>query len=306
MEPTRDIPKELLNNASDFNNSFFKRFKLRKGDKPLIMDNGVVKDYLFPTFYGNVTCAMAIFFCSYDKVEKLVQERLGSMVKPVKMGKGRSLIAFSNYEYKKVLGVRPYNEIATAIPVMVNPGINNPPVLPMVMNCFKHFGYYIADMPVTSEENTQRGHKIWGLPKTTRTIDIYHENNNCFTEAKEADGSTYLKIRVPKIGKAEDFDVSSYLYSHHEGRMKRSQTNFKGTFQMNKHLNLLFKKGVVPETPYLEIGNTELGHFYKNLEIEPHPFQLRYAENLSSCFDLAEQKVPSWFPSGELKGVKND
>lgn len=298
MEPSRDIPDELLNNASEFTNSFYSRFKLRKADKPIIMDNGVEKDYLFPTFYGDVTCAMAVFFCSYKKAEKLVQDKLGSKVKPIKMGKGRSLVAFSNYEYKKVLGVRPYNEIAVAIPIMVNPGFNNPPVLPMVMSSFKHFGYYITDMPVTSDENTQRGHKIWGLPKATQAIDIYHENNNCLTEAKEADGTTYLKIRVPEKGKAEDFNVTSYLYSHFEGKLRRSETNFAGTFQMNKHMNLLFKKGVQPKTPFIEIGDTKSGQFYKNLEIEPHPFQLRYAENLSSCFDLPEKKVPSWVPSG--------
>ncbi len=298
MKPSYDIPDELLNNASEFNNDFYRRFNVRTGDKPIVMNNRVKKDYLFPTFYGDVVCAMAVFFCSYEKAEKLVQNNLGAKVKPIKMGNGRSLVAFSNYEYKKVLGVRPYNEIAVAIPVMVNPGINNPPVLPMVLNSFKHFGYYIAAMPVTSDENTQRGHKIWGLPKVTQAIDIYHNEDNCFTEAKESDGTTYLKIRVPEKGKAADYDVSSYLYTTHEGKLKRSETNFKGTFQMNKHMDLLFRKGAKPETAYLEIGDTESGQFYKNLEIEPHPFQLRYAENLSSCFDLPEKEVPSWVPSG--------
>jgi len=296
MEPNWDIPDELLNNASEFNNQFYGRFNLKKGDNPVVMNNGIKKDYLFPTFYGDVTCAMAVFFCSYEKAEKLVQEKLGSKIKPVKMGKGRSLVAFSNYEYKKVLGVRPYNEIAVAIPLMVNPGIYNPPVLPMVLSSFKRFGYYIAAMPVTSDENTQRGHKIWGLPKVTQAIDVYHKDSNCFTEAKEKDGTTYLKIRVPEIGNTTAFDVSSYLYSLHEEQLKRSMTNFKGKFHVNKHMNLLFKKGVQPETPYIEIGDSESGQFYKNLEIEAHPFQLRYAENLSSCFDLPEKSVPSWVP----------
>ncbi len=297
METTWDLPETLLDNKSDFNNDFYNRFNLRKGDNPILMDEGIKKDYLFPTFYGDVTCAMGIFFCSYKKTAQLIKEKLGSQVKPVKMGKGRALVAFSNYEYKKILGVRPYNEIAVAIPIMVNPGFINPPVLPMVMDSFSRFGYYIAAMPVTSNENTQRGHKIWGLPKVTQPIDIYREKEDCITVAKESNGEEYLKIRVPMKGKAEKFDVTGNLYSRLNNELKQSETNFTGTFNINKNMNLLFKKGVIPEKPFIEIGDSQSGKLLKNLEIEPYPFQLRYAENVSSCFDLPQKDVPSWVKS---------
>ncbi len=301
MKTTWDVPEKLLDNESEFGNDFYERFNLRKGDKPVMMDEGIEKDYLFPTFYGDVTCAMGIFFCSYKKTAALIKEKLGPEVKPVSMGKGRSLVAFSNYEYKKVLGVRPYNEIAVAIPIMVNPGFINPPVLPMVMNSFSRFGYYIAAMPVTSNENTQRGHKIWGLPKVTQPIDIYRESGDCITEAKEQNGETYLKVRVPMNGKSTKFDVTSFLYSNLDNNLKQSETNFQGTFTINKHMNTLFKKGVEPEKPYIEIADTESGKFLKNLEIEPHPFQLRYAENVSSCFDMPEKSVPGWVKDADKK-----
>ncbi len=32
----------------------------------------------------------------------------------------------------------------------------------------------------------------------------------------------------------------------------------------------------------------------RELEIAAHPFQLRYAEHMSSCFDLADENEPVW------------
>lgn len=40
---------------------------------------------------------------------------------------------FSCYEYKNVMNLAPYNEIAMTIPIMVNAGFS-PPLLPLIMN----------------------------------------------------------------------------------------------------------------------------------------------------------------------------
>jgi hypothetical protein len=47
---------------------------------------------------------------------------LHPQIKPVRMPRGRALLAFSCYIYNQVMGVGPYNEIAMTIPVMVDPG----------------------------------------------------------------------------------------------------------------------------------------------------------------------------------------
>jgi len=294
MKISKEISGTIMDNSSEFQNEFFNRFKLRHAAKPIQLTESIAKNYLFPTFYENVTCAIGIFHCSYEKAAQLVMNALHPKVKPVKMLKGRSLVAISCYEYKKVLGIKSYNEIAVAIPVMVNSNFN-PPLLPMVLDKFSHFGYYIASMPVTSYENTLRGHKIWGLPKITRQIDIETDENFCVTTAFEESKSPYLKLKVPIKGKTTQFDVSSHLYSKLDGRLLQSKTNFKASFQVNKYMNLLFKKGVKPDQSYLEIANTPSAKVLNDLDIEEHPFQFRYAEGMSSCFDLSNQETPKWF-----------
>ncbi len=291
MKASRDIPRDMLENKKEFENDFFKRFKLRPASAPLQLTDDISKDYLFPTFYGDVTCAMAISLCSYDKARALVKTKLGQSVEPVKMPGKRAVVAFSCYEYKRVMGVNPYNEIAVAIPVMVNARFN-PPLLPMVIDKFSHFGYYIAAMPVTSHENTLRGHKIWNLPKETQAIDVYRKGSDCITEARDDNDETYLKVRVPMSGKPADFDVSSYLITNIDGRIVRSETNFKARFNVNKNMGVLFGKGSTE--PFIEISNSPAASVLNELEIQANPFQFRYAEHMSSCFDLPDENSPAW------------
>lgn len=294
MKPTLDIPATMLDNGHEFADDFYRRFTLRPMPDPLVLNGKVSKTYQFPTFYGDVTCAMAIFLCDYERAADLVAKELHPLVKPVRATRGRAIVAFSCYEYKKVMNVRPYNEIAMAIPVMVNASFR-PPLLPMIIDRFSRFGYYIASMPVTSEENRIRGNKIWGLPKVTQEIDIARSGNDCVTVAKEADGTPYLKIIVETDGAPARFDVSSNLYSRLDGRLLQSETNFKAVFNVKKFMGQLLKKGNAPERQYLEIGNGPSARVLRELEIERHPFQFRYAEGVTSCFDLPNTSEPSWF-----------
>jgi len=285
MKPTRDYGPDVLDNAARFAHPFFRRFELHHAPAPIALDEATRKNYQFPTLYGDVTSAIGIFHCSYRKAEKLM---LDPKMKPIRMTRGRSLVLFSCYVYRNVLGVPPYNEIAMTIPVMVDPVVNVP-VLPMVLDAFKGFGYRVFSMPVTSEENRIRGVKIWGLPKTLEEIDIREEGDECVTRATELDADEpYFEMRVPTSGKQTSFDVSSDIYSRFDGSLVRAKTHFQGTFNVNKHMSLLFKTGVQPARPCLTLGDGAAAQVLKDLEIEPHPFQTRYAKSMNSCFELPE------------------
>lgn len=290
MKPNFKIEPKFLDNADQFQNDFFRRFTLRHAPQPLPLTDNISKNYLFPTFYGDVTCAQAIFMCSYEKAAKLM---LHSKIMPVRMTRGRALIAFSCYIYNQVMGVGPYNEIAMTIPVMIDPGINVP-VVPMIADIFKNFGYYVFSMPVTSLENQIRGVKIWGLPKVVHEIDIHRDGDDCVTVGKDENGFQYMQLRVPTIGEPTAFDVTSNLYSQMGDRLRQSETNFKAEFNVIKFMNRLWQKGQKPDRPYLTIGEGPLANVLRDLEIEEHPFQFRYAEHMSSCFDLpnADYRAP--------------
>ena len=287
MKPTTTYSDTILDNGGAFTDEFFRRFSLRRAPEPLKLDDRISKDYLFPTFYNDVTCAIGIFLCSYRRAAELVSRELHPSVRPVRMTRGRSLVAFSCYEYRTVMGVPPYNEIAMTIPVMAGTAVNIP-ILPMIMGGFKRFGFYVFDMPVTSKENQIRGNKIWGLPKVTREIDISENDGLCITEAKEESGESYFRLAVPTEGSAVPFDVSSNLYTRLGDRVLQSETNYRATFAVTKFMGKLISKNSPAQSPSLAIGNTPSAHKLRELEIENNPFQFRFARHMTSCFDLPD------------------
>lgn len=290
MKPNYAIAPELLDNQHLFDADFFKQLTLRRADNPLALTEQISKDYLFPTLYGNVSCAIGVFLCDFNKAQALLPH---PKMKPVAMPKGRALVTFSCYEYKRVSGIAPYNEIAMTIPVMIDPTINIP-VLPMLLQGFKNFGYYVFHMPVTSQENQIRGRKIWGLPKHVETIEINADDKFSTTKATDAQGNQYFSLKVPTQGKEAKFNVASNLYSRLNDNLLQSETRFSGDFKVNKYTNRLWQAG--GEDPrLLQLGDGPFGDMLRELEIEPQPFQFRYTPSMNACFDLANKDYQAPF-----------
>jgi hypothetical protein len=174
------------------------------------------------------------------------------------------------------------------IPTLSKPALNVP-LLPMIMpGLFSSFGYYVFSMPVTSLENQIRGVKIWGLPKVVQQIDIEEKDGLCTTKAYEESGEgPYFELSVPTAGKPKSFNQASDIFSMLEGNFKRSQTQFKGDFQVNEFKQTLRNPNLKPDKPCLILGDSPSGKRLQELEIAPHPFQFRYCKNSKSMFDLS-------------------
>ncbi len=284
MEPNFDLTPTMPDNASLFEGDpFFGRFQLRHAPQPLELTPSIRKNYTFPTFYRDVTCAIGIFHCDYERAVRIMPD---SRVRPVRMTRGRSLVIFSCYEYKQVLGVAPYNEIAMTIPVLAGGGLDLPVLPAIATQRFKHAGYYVFHMPVTSKENEIRGRTIWGLPKVTQAIRVRMDGRDCVTTAHEADGSSYFELRVPTTGRPREFDVNGNLYSSLGGKIVQSTTSFQSTFALIQYPSLLWRKRLQPDRRYLTIGDGPSAAVLRDLDLEEHPFQFRYSPSMRSAFDL--------------------
>lgn len=281
MKITKDFDKTLLDNKDKFNAEFFHRFNAKK--RKITLGDVMEKEYYFPTFYGDVTCAQAIFLCDYKKALELMPHE---KVKPVPMPKGRAVLAISCYEYKNVMGIPPYNEIAFTIAVEVDKE-KTPMLMPVLKNT--NSGFFVFSMPVTSRENCLRGNYIWGLPKVTQEIDIYTEDDECVIKAYEENGEEYFSLRVPKHGKAKEFDQTTYLFPKLNGKVLKARTDFKATMNININIKSLFSKKAKLKKPCIELSNTQSAKVLRDLEITPMPLQLRYGEHMSSCFDYYDE-----------------
>ena len=281
MKITTEFNADLLDNNDKFTDDFFGRFtpvkrKVQLGD---VME----KEYSFPTFYGDVTCAQAIFLCSYDAALKLMPHE---KVKPIRARKDRAVLAIACYEYKNVMGIPPYNEIALMIAVDVDKA-KNPVLMPLIKNNYS--GYYVFSMPVTSYENCLRGNHIWGLPKVTEEIDVDTSGDEAVIVCRDENNKEYFRLRVPKKGKPTAMDETTFLFSKHDGEINKAQTSFVGNFAITKNMGVLLNPKKSPDNPYLTLADSPSGKAISDLDISPMPLQLRYAEHMNACFDYYDE-----------------
>jgi len=281
MKPNTRLDPDLVENRSSFTDPFFQRFDPHPAATPLRLGGDLSKTYSFPTFYADVTCAIAIFLCNWQRAAEIMPH---PSMKPVNMPGGRSVVLFSCYEYKTVMNLAPYNEIAMTIPIMVNARFS-PPLLPLILD-FRKKGYYVFSMPVTSLENQIRGTTIWGLPKIVEEIDISTEGSHCTTVARDDSGEAYFELSVPKNGASRHFDETGFLYTMLDGQLAKSQTSFKGDFAVTTNPSLLWRSGKQADQPVLKLGVSSRAEVLRALEIEEVAFQFRYAESMNSCFEL--------------------
>lgn len=288
MNTNLQITDQLLPNEAQFEDSFFKRFTLRPADAPLQLNDSTSKHYRFPTFYADASCSIAIFHCDYEAAKAMMPD---PSMEPVKMTKGRSLVIFSCYEYRNVMNVAPYNEIAMTIPVMSDGGMNLPVLTMLLGDKLKKFGYYVFHMPVTSLENRIRGRKIWGLPKDVERIDVKQDSQFSTIKSSTDGEAPYIELKIPSSGSPQNFDVKSNLYSVLAGNRLTSATQFKGTFNLTKNMGTLFKKSPTVNGATLKLGKGPMADKLRALKIEEHAFQCRYSNSINACFDLAHEKV---------------
>ena len=283
MKPNLSLDETLIDNQDKFGDEFFKRFELRHMDAPLKLSDDISKNYLFPTFYADVSCAIAIFHCDYQAARTMMP---GPTVAPVKMLRGRSLVIFSCYEYRNVMNVAPYNEIAMTIPVIADKA-SNIPVMSMLMgDKLKKFGYYVFGMPVTSLENRIRGRKIWGLPKDVERIDITTKDRFSNIKASTNGDAPYLELNIPVTGRPQAFDVKSNLYSVLDNQRLTSTTQFKGLFNVTKNMGSLVRKSPVGDSASIRLGSGPQADKLRALKIEGNAFQFRHSNSINACFDL--------------------
>jgi hypothetical protein len=288
MEPNLLFDATLIDNQDKFGDAFFQQFELRHRETPLQLSDEISKNYLFPTFYADASCAIAIFHCDYQAAKAMMP---GPGMEPVRMLHDRSLVIFSCYEYRNVMNVAPYNEIAMTIPVMTDGGMNIPVLSMLLGDKLKKFGYYVFAMPVTSLENRIRGRKIWGLPKDVERIDI--TNNGQYSNIKAArDGEApYLELNIPMTGSPQTFDVKSNLYSVLENERLTSTTQFNGTFNLTKNMGTLLSKSPGGDGATIKFGTGAKADMLRALKIEGQAFQFRYSNSINACFDLAHTRV---------------
>jgi len=229
-QTTTELTPAIVDNDSLFEDPFFKTEETTSND--LELAPGIIKKYLFPTLYKNVTTSIAMFTCDYAAAADLVADKA---VRPVSIGMGRAILTLTSYRYNQVRGIQPYNEVAVSV-LVTSAKKSSLQLKKISLAQLKNFEAYVVSMPVTSLENRIRGRSIWGLPKDVHPIELRQVANDFVTTVTDDSGESLLQFSVPMEGKEERREQSMVIHSVLNGRSLVATTKSSGTFYTTTNL----------------------------------------------------------------------
>lgn len=185
-----------------------------------------------PIFYHDASNVLALFTAPLKAVQAELHD---TGLKPaVVLGK-RAVVGVSLYEYR-VTSVGPYNEVGVAVPVFregqPRPALGTLDLLRSAGE--QQLGFYILDLPVTTDVANAAGREFWGFPKFVTDIEFRWWRGKFHCQVMEP-GSDRVIMRFtgqprPMIPLPA---TDMVLYSHRDGDMLRSLINIRHGMSWN-------------------------------------------------------------------------
>jgi hypothetical protein len=240
---------------------------------------GQPRAYNFPTFFTQTPAMMLMFTADFDAVAALLAARLdGSTfsraLRPVRVSHRRCLFAVACYRYGQISdGMVGYNEFALGVPV----SNSRLPLVPaLARRAWPSFGVHLIDMPVDSDENKNRGVRIWGLPKSIKTFRYEDSPDRRTVEVFDAD-ERCLRLTVPRGGRRHLVSELARVYSIRDGQALRCNTYMEGACWQYTQLSPLAKQ------VELELGPRPAYAALSELQLSARPVLVRDFECLSTA-----------------------
>lgn len=151
-----------------------------------------------PLFYYDASAILLFFWADINKVKPLLD---GSGYLPCKFFNGKALLVAGIYEYRDT-DIGPYNEVGLASAVY--PEGPKPPALYLPEFLFaakqRRFGFYIHDLPVTTQIASAAGKEIYGFPKFVTEIPFSLTDKQFAAAVNDPDSDEKIFSMVGEIG----------------------------------------------------------------------------------------------------------
>jgi len=214
-----------------------------------------------PVFYYDNTAMTAIYTASTAMVRRALP--LPDM-HPVEVWKGRSLVAFTAFEYRRT-DIDPYNEFSISFPITFRkrsiPGLT---VLSMMAR--RYFTAYVWQLPVTTERARKGGVDMYGYPKFLADIVFSHEGNMLVCALSEG-GRNILTLKGKKIRTSEEKVNRFKTFSIKDGV----------PLAANVYMNPIeFGKSISRGAARLTLGNHDIAGKLREMDLSEKPLFFQY------------------------------
>ncbi len=183
----------------------------------------------FPILYYDATALLLFYWCDPEPARALLE---GTGLAPIRFFNGKALAGMGWYEYRKT-DIGPYNEVGLAVAAAPEGRLPRLPLLQFLRrSASRALGFYIIDLPVTTDIACAAGREMWGYPKfvTRIPIDIHDGEVSAAVHHPES-GEPIVRLsgRLRRSLTAPGFNL--VLYSHLENALLRTEVVTTGTVQ---------------------------------------------------------------------------
>ncbi len=149
-------------------------------------------------------------------------------LRPVQISPGTAILSLAALEYRRLADIAPYNEVAIMTPVLNNPLLNIPALPFFFPGWFRSAGFFVHQMPVTTQEACELGQKVWGYPKFVADIG-FQEIDDLRRCRLCIDGKEVLTLDVER-GPAKIQRIDYRIYTIKEDRLLRHTIQTEGLY----------------------------------------------------------------------------
>ena len=232
-----------------------------------------------PILYFDTSNVLAFFLCDSDKVAEVLK---GTEFKPgLTIGK-RTAIAISFYEYRHTtVGV--YNEVGVAIPVL-RKGDRAP--LRGITDLYgdmqkRKLGFYVLDLPVTTELANTAGRELWGYPKFVTEIDFQLDSGGFHSKVLDPQSGELILSIDGKLGMGITIPpLSPVTYSVRNGKTLRTTVNVRGEVKLSYPWGMQLKVGNSQHVMAKNLRRLGLAGAQPIALMSTHKFQSRLNEGV--------------------------
>jgi hypothetical protein len=214
-----------------------------------------------PVFYYDNTAMTAIFTGSTDKIRSLLPRH---DMHPVEIWKGRSLVAFTAFEYRRT-DIDPYNEFSISFPITFRK-MSIPVLSVLGMMARRYFTAYVWQLPVTTERARKGGVDMYGYPKFLADITFKREGGMIACGLSEGGTNILvlqgkqLKTRKEKVNRFKTFSIKDGV-----------------PLAANVYMNPVeFALSVLPGAASLSIGNHRISQELREMNLSANPVFYQY------------------------------
>ena len=138
--------------------------------KVSILSHGRPTEFELPQRYYEWSLMLGHFPASAAAIRRLLPEHSG--LEPVTIAPGLGVVTLGAFDYKRCATLGPYSEVGVMFPVRLRPALPLPAVPLFRPEWFSDLGFYIWQLPVTTEEAKDAGCRLWNFPKTVGRISF--------------------------------------------------------------------------------------------------------------------------------------